>query len=57
MEVAYIVMIGMMVAGYIGLLLLGRAANAAEARLEALLKQYPELRDDPEIFGYRATRR
>jgi hypothetical protein len=57
MEVAYIIMLGLMIAGYIGVIFLGRAADASEARLEALLKAHPELRDDPEIFGYRATRR
>ena len=57
MEIAYIIMIGIMIVGSIGLYFLRRSAEAAEARLEALLKEHPELRDDREIFGYRATRR
>lgn len=56
MELGFIIMIAIAIAGYIGLILLGRAAEASEARLEALLKAHPELRDDPEIFGYGPTR-
>jgi hypothetical protein len=44
MELGFIIMIGIMAAAAIGLVLLGRAANAAEARYERLLEQYPEYR-------------
>ena len=48
MEIAYIIMIGLLVGGAIGLVLLRRAAEAAETRYQRLLEQYPEYAgDDP----------
>jgi hypothetical protein len=46
MEIAYIIMLGLLVSGAVGLVLLRRAAEAAEARYQQLLEQHPEYRDD-----------
>lgn len=45
MELAYIIMLALPIIGVVVLVLLGRAADTAEARYERLLEQYPEYRD------------